>query len=72
VDLVLTDLGMPGMTGTDLARTVRSRWPHLRLGLMTGWDQTESPVGEASSVVDFVIAKPFKLATLLSAYTARS
>ena len=72
VDLVLTDLGMPGMTGTDLARTVRSRWPHLRLGLMTGWDQTESPVGEASSVVDFMITKPFKLATLLSAYTARS
>ena len=72
VDLVLTDLGMPGMTGTDLARTVRGRWPHLRLGLMTGWDQTEAPVGEASSVVDFVIAKPFKLAALVSAYTTRS
>jgi len=72
VDLVLTDLGMPGMTGTDLARTVRGRWPHLRLGLMTGWDQAESPVGEANGVVDFVIAKPFKLSALLSAYTARS
>jgi DNA-binding response OmpR family regulator len=72
VDLVLTDLGMPGMTGTDLARTVRGRWPHLRLGLMTGWDQTEAPVGEASSVVDFVIAKPFKLSALLAAYTTRS
>ncbi|HTY79354.1 MAG TPA: ATP-binding protein [Candidatus Bathyarchaeia archaeon] len=68
VDLLLTDLGMPGMTGTDLARTVRDRWPHLRLGLMTGWDEAESPVGEASSVVDFVIAKPFKLGALLSAY----
>ena len=70
VDLLLTDLGMPGMTGTDLARTVRDRWPHLRLGLMTGWDEAESPVGEASSVVDFVIAKPFKLQALLSAYAA--
>jgi signal transduction histidine kinase/CheY-like chemotaxis protein len=68
VDLVLTDLGMPGMTGTDLARALRARWPHLRLGLMTGWDETEAPVGEASSVVDFVIAKPFKLSALLSAY----
>ena len=72
VDLVLTDLGMPGMTGTDLARTVRGRWPHLRLGLMTGWDQAESPVGEANGVVDFVIAKPFKLSALLSAYTTPS
>jgi len=68
VDLVLTDLGMPGMTGRDLARAVRARWPHLRLGLMTGWDETEAPVGEASSAVDFVIAKPFKLSALLSAY----
>jgi CheY-like chemotaxis protein len=72
VDLVLTDLGMPGMTGTDLARTVRGRWPHLRLGLMTGWDQAESPVGEANGVVDFVIAKPFKLSALLSVYTTPS
>jgi two-component system, cell cycle sensor histidine kinase and response regulator CckA len=69
VDLILTDLGMPGMTGTDLARAVRRRWPHLRLGLMTGWDETEAPVGEASSIVDFVIAKPFSLSALLSAYT---
>jgi signal transduction histidine kinase len=68
VDLVLTDLGMPGMTGTDLARSVRGRWPSLRIGLMTGWDETEAPVGEASSVVDFVIAKPFQLSALISAY----
>ncbi len=67
VDLVLTDLGMPGMTGTDLARSVRGRWPGLRIGLMTGWDETEAPVGEASSIVDFVIAKPFQLSALLSA-----
>ncbi len=68
VDLVLTDLGMPGMTGTDLARSVRGRWPSLRIGLMTGWDETEAPAGEANSIVDFVIAKPFQLSALLSAY----
>jgi signal transduction histidine kinase/CheY-like chemotaxis protein len=68
VDLVLTDLGMPGMTGADVARAVRGRWPQLRLGLMTGWDETEGLVGETSAIVDFVIAKPFKLQALLSAY----
>jgi CheY-like chemotaxis protein len=68
VDLVLTDLGMPGMTGADVARAVRGRWPHLRLGLMTGWDETEGLVGETSAVVDFVIAKPFTLQALLEAY----
>jgi signal transduction histidine kinase/CheY-like chemotaxis protein len=70
VDLVLTDLGMPGMMGTDVARAVRGRWPHLRLGLMTGWDETEGLVGETSAMVDFVIAKPFKLQALLDAYAA--
>ena len=47
VDLVLTDLGMPAMTGADVARAVRARWPLLRIGLMTGWDETEDLVGEA-------------------------
>jgi signal transduction histidine kinase/CheY-like chemotaxis protein len=72
VDLVLTDLGMPGMTGADVARAVRGRWPHLRVGLMTGWDETEKLVGETSTIVDFVIAKPFKLQALLEAYAAGS
>jgi CheY-like chemotaxis protein len=69
---VLTDLGMPGMTGADVARAVRGRWPHLRVGLMTGWDETEKLVGETSTIVDFVIAKPFKLQALLEAYAAGS
>jgi CheY-like chemotaxis protein len=68
VDLLLTDLGMPGMTGTDLARSVRGQWPGLRIGLMTGWDETEAPGGQTSSMVDFVIAKPFQLSALISAY----
>jgi signal transduction histidine kinase/CheY-like chemotaxis protein len=72
VDLVLTDLGMPGLTGADVARAIRSRWPHLRIGLMTGWDETEGLVGEANAVVDFVIAKPFKLSALLEAYAGIS
>jgi signal transduction histidine kinase/CheY-like chemotaxis protein len=70
VDLVLTDLGMPGMTGADVARAVRARWPQLRVGLMTGWDESEGLVSETSVIVDFVIAKPFKLQALLSAYAA--
>src|SRR6266446_47302 len=70
VDLVLTDLGMPGMTGSEVARAVRARWPQLRVGLMTGWDESEGLVGETSTIVDFVIAKPFNLQSLLSAYAA--
>lgn len=36
-DLLLTDLGMPGMSGWDVARTVKSRLPSLPIVLVTGW-----------------------------------
>jgi hypothetical protein len=39
---------------------------------MTGWDETEGLVGETSPVVDFVIAKPFKLQALLDAHAIRA
>ena len=33
VDLVLTDLRMPGMNGWDVVCAVRSRWPSVRVGI---------------------------------------
>jgi signal transduction histidine kinase len=70
VDLVLTDLGMPGMMGSEVARAIRGRWPHLKIGLMTGWDETEGLVADATSTVDFTLAKPFELKALTRAYVA--
>ena len=70
VDLVLTDMGMPGMMGSEVARAIRVRWPHLKIGLMTGWDETEGLVADATSIVDFTLAKPFELKALTQAYVA--
>jgi len=70
VDLVLTDMGMPGMMGSEVARAIRGRWPHLKIGLMTGWDETEGLVADATSIVDFTLAKPFELKALTRAYVA--
>ncbi|MGE0744969.1 MAG: response regulator [Rhodospirillales bacterium] len=36
VDLVLTDQAMPGMTGVQLARAIRTEWPGLRVLVSTG------------------------------------
>jgi len=55
VDLVLTDLMMPDMTGRDVARAVKERRPDLPVGLMTGTPET---LAEDRPQVDFVIAKP--------------
>jgi CheY-like chemotaxis protein len=70
VDLVLTDLGMPEMTGWDVARAVRQRWPGLPIGLVTGWAVALEMSDEERRGVDFVLAKPYTVETLRSALAA--
>ena len=36
VDLVLSDQLMPGLTGTELARQVKTRWPSLPVIIISG------------------------------------
>ena len=67
VDLVLTDLTMPGTSGWEVARAVRARWPAVRIGLITG---TPLQVPPRSGAVDFVISKPVTLDTLRRALGA--
>ena len=57
-DLVITDLGMPGLTGWDVARQVKAARPSTRVILLSGWgvQQEESQLREAG--VDAAIAKP--------------
>jgi PAS domain S-box-containing protein len=64
VDLVITDLGMPGMTGVTLASTVKRQRP-VPVILLTGWaDELE---GETVPGVDVVLAKPFSRERLFAA-----
>jgi signal transduction histidine kinase len=58
VELVLTDLGMPEMTGFDVARAIRSRWPWLAVGMVTGWgDEVDAPAADRELIVG-TLAKP--------------
>ncbi|MFB5265826.1 response regulator [Paenibacillus enshidis] len=36
IDILVTDIRMPGMTGLELIETAGSRWPHIRYILLTG------------------------------------
>ena len=63
-DLLLTDLMLPGATGTELARGLKERWPALEVLLMSGYSKDETsrlkmPLGGAR-----FLQKPFDMATL--------
>jgi PAS domain S-box-containing protein len=66
VDIVLTDLGMPQVTGWEVARAAKARRPDLPVVLLTGWgDQTEAEVSEDAGV-DRVLTKPVPRSTVLA------
>jgi CheY-like chemotaxis protein len=56
-DVLLTDLGMGGMTGLELAQAVKVRLPHVAVVLLTGWSDV-TPDAVAALKVDFVLRKP--------------
>jgi CheY-like chemotaxis protein len=53
LDLLLTDVSMPGMDGEELARELTRRLPGLRVLLMSGYSRREQALGWP------VLAKPF-------------
>ncbi|MCA1868511.1 PAS domain-containing protein [Agrobacterium genomosp. 3] len=39
IDILVTDLGLPGMSGEGLAHEVRRRWPHIAIVFSTGMNE---------------------------------
>ncbi len=65
VDLVLTDVAMPGRTGLELLAELRRRWPTVRVVVMTGYGSVEDAVGAMKSGADDYIIKPVSRNELL-------
>jgi len=58
---VFTDVGMPGMSGWQLARAIRERDSDVPLAVITGWGEAVSSSEQETAEVDWVITKPFSL-----------
>lgn len=64
-DLVMTDLGMPDMSGWEVASRIHDRWPELPVILVTGWGSTITDDEVRRSGVAAVVHKPFEIKDLL-------
>jgi len=64
--VVLTDLGMPGVSGWQVAEKIKGINGNVPSALITGWsiDLKESEIKERG--IDFVIKKPYKLDQLVN------
>ncbi|MFN8109143.1 MAG: HDOD domain-containing protein [Thermoleophilia bacterium] len=55
-DVIVSDMRMPGITGEELLRQVRDRWPHIARVVLSG--QTDEDVGVRVPVAHQFLAKP--------------
>lgn len=58
-DLVITDLGMPGISGWQVASLVKLRSPELPVAVVTGWGDRIDAEEARGKGVDFIVTKPF-------------
>ena len=66
-DVALIDIGMPGMSGYEVARELRQEFGKLRplLIAVTGWKQSSDRILAKLAGFDHHVAKPFESKTLL-------
>jgi CheY-like chemotaxis protein len=66
-DLLFTDLGMPVLSGWELATQARALHPGLPVILVTGWGHQLDPDRVRESGVVGVVAKPYRIADIRKA-----
>jgi two-component system, cell cycle sensor histidine kinase and response regulator CckA len=65
LNLLLTDVVMPGQNGRELARQLRMQCPSLRTIFMSGYGESMALLGAERDANVFYLSKPFSLPGLL-------
>ncbi len=60
-DMVFTDLGMPGMSGWQVAEQIKKIDSDTPVVLITGWETDPAHRDHKNGVVDQVVQKPFQI-----------
>ena len=64
-DLILLDLGLPGMSGTDLLKRIRTKNTQVPVLILTARDATATKVENFDRGADDYLTKPFAFAELM-------
>ena len=63
-DVVFTDIGMPEMSGWELASEIRKRSATIPLAIVSGWAVAISCDVRQAIKADWVVSKPFDISTI--------
>ena len=64
-DAVFTDIGMPGMNGWELVRSIRERDEAIPVAVITGWGDAVDEQECKAAGVNWVVTKPFTAARIV-------
>lgn len=64
IDVVLTDICMPGLDGIELSRRIRNASPNTTIALMTGANADTARELLVDGIADHLFIKPFPLSSV--------
>jgi CheY-like chemotaxis protein len=70
VDLLVTDIGLPGLNGRELANAAREHRPGLKVLLITGYAESAAVTGGILNAGMEMLTKPFAVDALAAKVTA--
>ena len=65
-DIIFTDLGMPGLSGWQVAEKIKGINKTVPVIMVTGWDIKSTEQEMRGSCVDFIAKKPFEMDQILN------
>jgi CheY-like chemotaxis protein len=60
-DIVFTDHIMPGMSGEELARAIKAKYPLQSVVMLTGYGEVLDQLTQEGPYVDFTLSKPIDM-----------